>query len=323
MSQASLTERGPGRVYQHAVMGGELGIRAVDLRVIQIGPVHSGTQVIRDQPGRRTPEERERLDMAGSPRRLVHRQHRAQEQVPAAGQHHHEAPHPPPAAAHRVNPRTQIAVIDLPLVAGWRVVAEHPHPRAHRLLRQVRRDPPLQRRHRRLEPALIVQPLPDRLLRHSQLQLRDDVVTVRLDLRPGDLPQPRVGQLREPVPHQHRPLRLRPRRPARRHPGLQRRGQVLLHRLAIHTQAGRDLTLRPARIPVDQDLRHVNHVESSPRHPGSHRSDPTEAAFEMRGPHQRRHARHPGAELRERRPAELRERQTPQPGELRERRQIA
>jgi hypothetical protein len=53
---------------------------------------------------------------------------------------------------------------------------------------------------------------------------------------------------------------------ARHHPGLDRRGQILLHRLTVHTQTGRDLALRPARMPMDQDLCHVDHVETSPRH---------------------------------------------------------
>ena len=44
------------------------------------------------------------------------------------------------------------------------------------------------------------------------LQLRDDVIAVRLDRRPGHLPQPGIGQLREPLPRQLRPLA--PRSPA-------------------------------------------------------------------------------------------------------------
>ena len=69
---------------------------------------------------------------------------------------------------------------------------------------------------------------------------------------------------------------------------------------ASHPKTGRNLTLRPARVPVDQHLRHIHHVETSPRHQGSRQLVWTGAAFDLRGPHQRRHARRPGAELRER-----------------------
>jgi IS30 family transposase len=40
----------------------------------------------------------------------------------------------------------------------------------------------------------------------------------------------------------------------------------IIDRLAVHAQAGRDLALRATRIPVDQDLGHIRHVERSPRH---------------------------------------------------------
>lgn len=88
---------------------------------------------------------------------------------------------------------------------------------------------------------------------------------VHLDLRPGRLPQPGIGQTRPPRPDQLRPLLLRPRLITRHDPRLDRRSQVLLHRLAVQSQAGRDLTLRPARMPMDQDLGHVDHVETPPR----------------------------------------------------------
>ena len=82
----------PGRVDQAAVMRGELGIGPVDLRVVEVGLVDPGLQVVRHQPGRDAAEERERLDVALGPGPLVHLQHRADEHVPRAGQHHHERP---------------------------------------------------------------------------------------------------------------------------------------------------------------------------------------------------------------------------------------
>jgi len=46
---------GPGRVHQAPVVGSQLGIRAVDLRVIQVRAVHPGLEVVRHEP-RRDPE---------------------------------------------------------------------------------------------------------------------------------------------------------------------------------------------------------------------------------------------------------------------------
>ena len=64
---------GPGRVDQAAVMRGELGIRPVDLRVIQVRPVDPGLQVVGHQPRGHPAEEPERRHVALGPRVLVHR----------------------------------------------------------------------------------------------------------------------------------------------------------------------------------------------------------------------------------------------------------
>jgi hypothetical protein len=63
-------------------VGGQLGIRPVDLRVIQVRAVHPGAQVVGDQPGRDAAEERERRDVRLGPGPLVHDQHRPDEHVP-------------------------------------------------------------------------------------------------------------------------------------------------------------------------------------------------------------------------------------------------
>ena len=101
------------------------------------------------------------------------------------------------------------------------------------------------------------------------LQLLTDVIVMRLDRRPGHLPQPGISQLREPLPDSRIPLRLAQRRPARDHPRHGCRGHILPDRLAVHTQALRDLADTAARMPVDEDLRHIDHVERSPRHRAS------------------------------------------------------
>jgi len=71
------------------------------------------------------------------------------------------------------------------------------------------------------------------------------------------LPQPGADQPRRPAADQLRPRLGRARRVTRGDPGVERRLQILLHRLAVHSQTGRNLALRPARMPVDQDLGHV------------------------------------------------------------------
>jgi hypothetical protein len=58
----------------------QLGVGAVELGVVEVRPFDSGLEVVRDQAGRDAAEERERLDVRTGPRRLIHRQNRAQEQ---------------------------------------------------------------------------------------------------------------------------------------------------------------------------------------------------------------------------------------------------
>jgi hypothetical protein len=246
-------------------VGGQLGIRAVDLRVVEVRAVHPGLEVVRDQPRGHTAEERERLHMRGGPLGLVHHQRRAHEQVPRARQDHHKRPHRPPPPRPGVEPHPQPAVVDLRLLTGRRRVTQHRDPGPAGLLGQGGPHPTAHTRDTRLQALLIAQPLMDRRDRHPRPQLDGDVVAVWLDARPGHLPQPVIGQLREPLGRQPPPILLVHRRPTRRHPGRDRRGGVLAQGLAIHAQAGRQLVLRPARIPVGQDLDHIDHVEGPPR----------------------------------------------------------
>ncbi len=205
--------------------------------------------------------------MAFGPRPLVHLQHRPHEHVPRAGQHHHERLHRPQLPGRRVQPAAQLPVIDLRLLPGLRRVrVQHPHLRAARLLRHVRRHIPAETGRRHRQAMLIAQPLMDRRHPHPGLHLPGDVLVVLTDRGPGHLPQPGVSQLREPAPHQPRPLLLALRRPARDDARRLSRGNVLPQRLAVHPQALGHLVLRPARMPVHQDLGHVDHVERSPCH---------------------------------------------------------
>jgi len=247
---------------------GQLGIGPVDLGVVQVGLVHPGLQVVRHQAGRDPGEELERGDVALGPRALVHPQHRPHEHVPRAGQHHNERPHRAQLAGQRVQPPAQLPVVDLRLLPGLsRPWVPHHHLRAAGLLRHAGRDVAAKARHAGRQPVLVPQPLMDGRHPHPGLQLRDDVIVVLADRGPGHLPQPRIGQLREPAPHQLRPLLFAPGRAAARSDARgYRRGDVFAQRLAVHAQRTGHLTQRPAGMPVHEYLGHIDHVERSPCH---------------------------------------------------------
>jgi hypothetical protein len=89
------------------------------------------------------------------------------------------------------------------------------------------RDIPAEARDARSQAVLVAQPLMDRRHPHPSVDLLHDVVVVPGDRGPGHMPQPRVGQLREPLPDQVLPLALALGRPARGDPRSDRRGDVL------------------------------------------------------------------------------------------------
>ena len=296
----------------------ELGIGPVDLRIVEIRLVNPGLQVVRHQPGRNAAEERERLHVALGPRPLVHLQHRPDEHVPRVREHHHERPDSTQLPGQRIQPPAQLPVVDLRLFPGLsRPRAPYRDLRPAGLLRDVRRHVTAQARDTGGQAVLVPQPLVDRRHPHPGLHLADDVVMVPADRRPGHLPQPRVSQLREPLPYQLLPLGLAPRRAAGSDPGGDRRGDVLADRLAVHPQRAGHLVQRPARMPVHQYLGHVDHVERSPCH-----RPPVPDGRNLplsRWPDPPRHARRPQGELRDR-GGELRDRQPFTAGELQDRR---
>jgi hypothetical protein len=258
--------------------------------------------------------------VALGPGRLVHPQHRTDEHVPRAGQHHHEPVHRPQPARGRVQPPAQLPVIHLRLLARLgRVRVQHPHLRPADFLRHVRRHIPAQARHAHRQPVLITQPLMNRRHRHPGLQLLTDELVMLADRRPGHLPQPGIGQLREPPTHQLGRFLRRPGRAARRDACCLCRSDVLTQRLAVHAQARGHLVLRPARMPVHQNLGHVDHVETPPRHQPPVLVPDGRKVAASRWPGPPRHARHPHGELRDR-GGELRDRHQLTGGELLERR---
>ena len=250
-------------------MRGQLGIGAVDPRVIQVRPVHPGLEVVRDQPGRHPAEELERRHVALGPGPLVHPDHRADEQVPRAAQHHRERPDRVAAARSTgSSPAAQLAVVDLRLLArpaGCQ--PQHPHLRPAGLLGQVRRHIPAQRGHRRRQPPLIAQPLMDRGHRDPGLQLRARCnrgaprSPARSPAAAGYRPAPGTT----PAPAPPTPPALTGGPPGTM-PAASAARQVLAHRLPRQPQAASDLVLRPARMPVREDLADIDHVERPPRH---------------------------------------------------------
>ena len=96
------------------------------------------------------------------------------------------------------------------------------------------------------------------------LQHLGDGRAVGVDHREGQAAGPGIDQLGEPAPGPLRPLSPRRRLPARAHARLLSGGDVLPHRLGIHPQARRHHRLRPAGVPVLQDLNDIDHFEASP-----------------------------------------------------------
>ena len=246
-------------------MGGELPEGLVDQRVIQVGLDDPGLQVVRDDPPWRAPEELQSQHVGLDPGALVHAQHGSQEHQARAGQDDDEAPHPAHALRRRVEPPAQQAIVDLGFVPGRRGVAQHPNRVTGHLLVEVGPDEPAQRGLRDAEAVVVTQALVDGGHRHHPEPALDPLA-MRFDLRPRDLAQAPVDNLRKPAGHQGRPLLLAQRRAAGGQPRLGRLRRVLAHRLGVHRQRRAHLPDAPAGVPVPEDLHYVNHPDRSPCH---------------------------------------------------------
>jgi hypothetical protein len=252
-------------VHEGAEVGRQLRIPAVDARVVQVGAVDAGVEVVDDQAGRDPLIEGEGGDVRGAPGPGVQREHRTQEQVPGPGEHHQEAPHPARVARERVGPATEIPVVDLGLLAGLPGWSRHPHPIPRRLVGELRPAVAAEARQAHRQPVLVAQTLVDGG-DGVGLEHRLDQRAVGRDQGMGEAAGPGVDQLREPAADECRPLHPRQRWPTGRHPGRLRRSHVLAHGLRVKPQALRDDQLGPARVPVLEHLHDIDHVERSPRH---------------------------------------------------------
>lgn len=74
------------------------------LRVVEVGLVDPGLQVVRNEPTRDTAEVAEGRDVRFRPRVLGQVQHRPDEHVPRAREHHHERPDPVALPGPRIDP---------------------------------------------------------------------------------------------------------------------------------------------------------------------------------------------------------------------------
>ena len=206
--------------------------------------------------------------MALRPRTLVQPDHRAHEHVPRAAQHHHERPDHMPDPGHRVQPsgpaarsrsapprpaRAAPAAAPAPARGAPPRARSPPHTGAG-----SHTTPPGRAHHTAAGGSSSPSPPPPAARRcNSWCFSISGQVTCRsrASASSGNHPAARSRHSAALTGG-----------PARRQPFRLRRGQVLADRLTIQPQALRDLVLAPARMPVRQDLRHIDHVERSPCH---------------------------------------------------------
>ncbi len=174
-------------------------------------------------------------------------------------------PHPLPAPKLRIEPPTQVAIVDLGFLAGRDVGPKYRHLVLQGLVRELQPDVAPEARDADFEPVLVTQALVHRrgLVR---LQHVANALLVRINHAMGQAASPRIGQLREPVPDQGSPLVSRQRRATGGQPGTLGRCHVLADGLSVRPEALRHDRDGPSGMPVDEDLHDVDHVKRSPCH---------------------------------------------------------
>jgi hypothetical protein len=260
---------------------GELGVAAVEARIVEIRLEHAAAQVVRHQTGWTAVEKGERRDVRREELRLRHAQHGVAEEVPREGERHDEGPHSAQGAALGIEPPPEVPVVELRLLARRGIVAEHRGALLGDLLGELAAHVAAQAGDAHRKAVLVAQALVD----GGQGGLRQVLLDVLME--GGDLAErrgarPRIAELGEPGVHARRPLRLREGRASRRHAGRFDATCVLAHRLTVEAQGAGHLRDRVAGLPVSQELHHVHHSEHPPGHPCPSRRCRREALLRMR-----------------------------------------
>ena len=112
-------------VDQDPVVGGQFGVAAVDLRIVQIGVEHTRREVVDDQEGGRPAQEGEGRHVGLQPGGLVEAGDDVDEHVAAVAEDQGKGPQLVLLARLRVGPQTEVAKVDLGFLAGRRIVAPH------------------------------------------------------------------------------------------------------------------------------------------------------------------------------------------------------
>jgi len=245
---------------------GELGVAAVEARVVEIRLEHAAAEVVGDQAGRTTVEEGERRDMGGQELRLRHAQHGVAEEVPRVGEHHDEGPDAAQGAALGVEPSAEVPVVELRLLARRGIVAKHRGLLLGDLIGELAAHVAAQAGDAHREAVLVAQALVDG--GHGGLpDVLLDVVVEGGDLAMHGRACAGISELGEPGVHARRPLRLGEGRASGRHAGGFSAAHVLAHRLTVEAQSAGHLGDAVSRLPMSEQFHHVHHSEHPPGHP--------------------------------------------------------
>src|SRR6266542_1729484 len=185
----------------------QLGVAAVEQRIVQVRVQHAAFQIVQDDPAWAGAKEGERPHVALQPRRGVHMPHDGDKHVPRKRQHQHERVQNHRFVADRVGPLAEAPEIDLRLLAGWGIVAEHGDALATAVgLGEIGQHVATERWQAGLQPLLVVHPLPYGA-RPIDLQPLDDLVMTCAQLVPGGAVLARLAQIWTHLCHKHRPAR--------------------------------------------------------------------------------------------------------------------
>jgi hypothetical protein len=186
-------------------VGGQLGVGAVQQRVVDVGLDHAGLQIVAHQPAGNGTEECEGFDVTLGPGPLVHDEHRPHEHVAGTRQHHDERPHPAQAFGHGVEPRAEVAVVDLCFRARLHVGTRWCGDVSQVVLGELAPHVAAEAREAHLEPGFVAQALVHGRGRVG-LEHALDVGPVGVDRVVGEAAPAGVDQLGEPSPDEGRPL---------------------------------------------------------------------------------------------------------------------